>query len=84
MPLSLSLSHTHTHTHTHLLVAGFSLYSLLIAYLLVCLPCSYDSDNPRVYADVGMTGVAIDSVEDMKVRFCSCTLTYSNVQRTRT
>ncbi len=27
----------------------------------------YDSDNPRVYADVGMTGVAIDSVEDMKV-----------------
>ncbi|WP_175959399.1 methylmalonyl-CoA mutase [Burkholderia pyrrocinia] len=29
----------------------------------------YDSDNPRVAADVGMAGVAIDSVEDMKVLF---------------
>lgn len=27
----------------------------------------YDSDNPRVVGDVGMAGVAIDSVEDMKV-----------------
>ena len=27
----------------------------------------YDSDNPRVQGDVGMAGVAIDSVEDMKV-----------------
>ncbi len=27
----------------------------------------YDSDNPRVRGDVGMAGVAIDSVEDMKV-----------------
>lgn len=26
----------------------------------------YDSDNPRVEGDVGMAGVAIDSVEDMK------------------
>ena len=26
----------------------------------------YDSDNERVYGDVGMAGVAIDSVEDMK------------------
>ncbi|KAK6014893.1 methylmalonyl-CoA mutase domain protein, partial [Ostertagia ostertagi] len=26
----------------------------------------YDSDNPRVYGDVGMAGVAVDSVEDMK------------------
>nr|XP_009860352.1 methylmalonyl-CoA mutase, mitochondrial-like [Ciona intestinalis] len=26
----------------------------------------YDSDNPRVKGDVGMAGVAIDSVEDMK------------------
>ena len=31
---------------------------------------SYDSDNPRVEGDVGMAGVAIDTVEDMKV---SCT-----------
>src|SRR4051812_31438468 len=29
----------------------------------------YDSDHPRVAGDVGMTGVAIDSVEDMKVLF---------------
>lgn len=27
----------------------------------------YDSSNPRVAGDVGMAGVAIDSVEDMKV-----------------
>ena len=27
----------------------------------------YDSDHPRVIGDVGMAGVAIDSVEDMKV-----------------
>ena len=29
----------------------------------------YDSDHPRVAGDVGMAGVAIDSVEDMKVLF---------------
>ena len=29
----------------------------------------YDSDNPRVMGDVGMSGVAIDSVEDMKLLF---------------
>lgn len=29
----------------------------------------YDSDHPRVVGDVGMAGVAIDSVEDMKVLF---------------
>lgn len=29
----------------------------------------YDSDNARVVGDVGMAGVAIDSVEDMKVLF---------------
>lgn len=28
----------------------------------------YDSDNPRVHGDVGMAGVAVDSVEDMKVK----------------
>lgn len=27
----------------------------------------YDSDHPRVQGDVGMAGVPIDSVEDMKV-----------------
>lgn len=29
----------------------------------------YDSDNPRVVGDVGMAGVAIDSVEDTKLLF---------------
>ena len=29
----------------------------------------YDSDNPRVVGDVGEAGVAIDSVEDMKILF---------------
>ncbi|GHC05553.1 methylmalonyl-CoA mutase [Cerasicoccus arenae] len=29
----------------------------------------YDSDHPRVVSDVGKAGVAIDSVEDMKVLF---------------
>src|SRR6186713_3186041 len=29
----------------------------------------YDSDHPRVAGDVGMAGVAIDSVEDMKLLF---------------
>jgi methylmalonyl-CoA mutase N-terminal domain/subunit len=27
----------------------------------------YDSDHPRVPGDVGMAGVAVDTVEDMKV-----------------
>ncbi len=29
----------------------------------------YDSDNPRVLGDVGKAGVAIDSIEDMKILF---------------
>jgi len=29
----------------------------------------YDSDHPRVSGDVGMAGVAIDTVEDMKILF---------------
>ena len=29
----------------------------------------YDSDNPRVAGDVGKVGVAVDSVEDMKILF---------------
>jgi methylmalonyl-CoA mutase len=29
----------------------------------------YDSDHPRVMGDIGKAGVAIDSVEDMKVLF---------------
>ena len=34
---------------------------------VIFLSVRYDSDNPRVMGDVGMAGVAIDSVEDMKV-----------------
>ena len=30
----------------------------------------YDSDNPLAEGDVGMAGVAVDSVEDMKVCVC--------------
>jgi len=29
----------------------------------------YDSDNPRVRGDVGMAGVAIDSIKDMRILF---------------
>ena len=29
----------------------------------------YDSDHPRVMGDVGMAGVAIDSIEDMRILF---------------
>ena len=29
----------------------------------------YDSDNPRVAGDIGKAGVAIDSIEDMKILF---------------
>ena len=29
----------------------------------------YDSDHPRVTGDVGMAGVPVDSVEDMKILF---------------
>lgn len=36
----------------------------------------YDSDHPRVTGDVGMAGVPIDSIEDMKVneRCTRCSL----------
>jgi len=34
----------------------------------------YDSDHPRVKGDVGMAGVAVDTVEDMKVRKYFCTI----------
>ena len=36
---------------------------------VIFLSVRYDSDNPRVMGDVGMAGVAIDSVEDMKVHY---------------
>ena len=34
-----------------------------------CAHHSYDSDNPLAVGDVGMAGVAVDSVEDMKVLY---------------
>jgi methylmalonyl-CoA mutase len=34
----------------------------------------YDSDNPRVYGDVGMAGVAIDSIYDMRQLFAGIPL----------
>ncbi|OXA56817.1 Methylmalonyl-CoA mutase, mitochondrial [Folsomia candida] len=44
--------------------------------------CGYDSDNPRVKGDVGMAGVAIDSVEDMKTLFDGIPLDKMSVSMT--
>ena len=42
----------------------------------------YDSDHERVEGDVGMAGVAIDSVEDMKILFDSIPLDKTSVSMT--
>jgi methylmalonyl-CoA mutase len=42
----------------------------------------YDSDHPRVMGDVGKAGVAIDSVEDMKVLFDGIPLDQMSVSMT--
>ena len=42
----------------------------------------YDSDNPRVIGDVGKAGVAIDSVEDMKLLFDGIPLDKMSVSMT--
>jgi methylmalonyl-CoA mutase len=42
----------------------------------------YDSDHPRVVGDVGKAGVAIDSVEDMKILFDSIPLNEMSVSMT--
>ncbi|KAI9033124.1 vitamin B12-dependent enzyme [Hyaloraphidium curvatum] len=42
----------------------------------------YDSDHPRVVGDVGMAGVAIDSVEDMKILFDGIPLSKMSVSMT--
>jgi methylmalonyl-CoA mutase len=42
----------------------------------------YDSDHPRVAGDVGMAGVAIDSVEDMKLLFDGIPLDKMSVSMT--
>ncbi len=42
----------------------------------------YDSDHPRVTGDVGKAGVAIDSVEDMKILFADIPLDKMSVSMT--
>ncbi|MCY4005198.1 MAG: methylmalonyl-CoA mutase [Rhodospirillales bacterium] len=42
----------------------------------------YDSDHPRVQGDVGKAGVAIDSVEDMKILFDGIPLDQMSVSMT--
>jgi methylmalonyl-CoA mutase len=42
----------------------------------------YDSDHPRVLGDVGKAGVAIDSVEDMKILFDGIPLDQMSVSMT--
>ncbi len=42
----------------------------------------YDSDHPRVAGDVGKAGVAIDSVEDMKILFAGIPLDKMTVSMT--
>ena len=42
----------------------------------------YDSDHPRVAADVGKAGVAIDTVEDMKILFDNIPLNKMSVSMT--
>ena len=42
----------------------------------------YDSDHPRVTGDIGMAGVAIDSVEDMRILFDGIPLDQMSVSMT--
>jgi methylmalonyl-CoA mutase len=42
----------------------------------------YDSDNPRVFGDVGMAGVAIDSIYDMRQLFAGIPLDQMSVSMT--
>ena len=42
----------------------------------------YDSDNPRVAGDVGKAGVAVDTVEDMKILFDQIPLDHMSVSMT--
>jgi len=42
----------------------------------------YDSDHPRVHGDVGKAGVAIDTVEDMKILFDGIPLDQMSVSMT--
>ena len=42
----------------------------------------YDSDHPRVVGDVGMAGVPVDSIEDMKILFDGIPLDQMSVSMT--
>ena len=42
----------------------------------------YDSDHPRVVGDVGKAGVAVDTVEDMKILFDGIPLDQVSVSMT--
>ena len=42
----------------------------------------YDSDHPRVFGDVGMAGVAIDSIKDMRILFEGIPLDQMSVSMT--
>jgi len=42
----------------------------------------YDSDHERVVGDVGMAGVAIDTIEDMKILFSDIPLKDISVSMT--
>jgi methylmalonyl-CoA mutase len=42
----------------------------------------YDSDHPRVVGDVGMAGVPVDTVEDMKILFAGIPLDKVSVSMT--
>src|SRR5260370_3941074 len=48
----------------------------------VATPRGYDSDDPGVGGDVGKAGVAIDSVEDMKILFDGILLDRMSVSMT--
>ena len=48
----------------------------------MCIRDSYDSDHDRVVGDVGKAGVAIDSVEDMKLLFNEIPLNKMSVSMT--
>ena len=50
-------------------------------YWILCFN-RYDSDNQRVSGDVGMAGVAIDSIEDMKILFDGIPLNKMSVSMT--
>ena len=58
--MSMYIVHVYIHVHVHV-------YTLCLNALTVHVQCRYDSDTPLAEGDVGMAGVAVDSVEDMKV-----------------